>query len=122
MISVHECRWATSSNPCGMWIIGSRSRVGDHIRKWHTGQRHANSTAKCMWDGCAKAMLKDSINRHLVTVHLGEGFHCRGCDQEFPRKDVYNQHAEDSEVCRDAGAAMVYGTASRMIDTRQVLQ
>ena len=67
-------------------------------------------------------MLKDSINRHVVTVHLGEGFHCRGCDQEFPRKDVYNQHAEDSEVCRDAGAAMVYGTASRMIDTRQVLQ
>ena len=66
-------------------------------------------------------MLKDSINRHVVTVHLGECFHCRGCDQEFPRKDVYNLHVEDSEACRGADAAMVYGIERRVIDTRQVL-
>ena len=66
-------------------------------------------------------MRKDSINCHVVTVHLGEGFHCEGCDQEFPRKDVYNQHVEDNEACRGAGSAMVYGTAPRVIDTRQAL-
>ena len=122
MINVHECRWALSSNPCGMWIIGSRPHVGAHIRKWHTSQRHANTTTECLWDGCQCArMRKDSINRHVVTVHLGEGFHCQGCDQEFPRKDVYNQHVEDNQACRAAGAAMVYGTEPMMIDTRQAL-
>ena len=64
-------------------------------------------------------MLKDSITRHVVTVHFGEGFHCRGCDQEFPREDVYNQHVENGEV---PGVAMVYGTEHRIIDTRQALQ
>ena len=123
MINVHECRWARSSNPCGMWIIGSRPHVGAHIRKWHTSQRHANTTTECLWDGCrcTRAMRKDSINRHVVTVHLGEGFHCQGCDQGFPRKDVYKQHVEDSEACRGAGAAMVYGTKPSVIDTRQAL-
>ena len=119
MISVHECRWAAPSNPCGMWIICSKSRVGAHIRKWHPSQ---NATTECLWDGCtrSKAMRKDSINRHVVTVHLGEGFRCQGCDQEFPRKDVYNLHADNRQACRDAGVAMVYGTECKVIDTRQV--
>jgi hypothetical protein len=125
MISVHECQWAKFSNPCGMWIIGSRSCVGAHIHKWHS-QSYADSAVKglCLWDGCTttKAMLKDSINRHVVTVHFEEGFHCQGCNQEFPRKDVYNKHAAGAEVCRDAGAAIVYGTERSLIDTRQALQ
>jgi len=121
MVSVHECQWSMSSNPCGMWIIGSRSRVGAHIRRWHA--KHAHTTPKCLWEGCAKTMLKDSINRHVVTIHLGEGFHCQGCNQEFPRKDVYNQHVEDSEACRGAVAVMVYGADSKrkVIDTRHAL-
>ncbi|KAF8546469.1 hypothetical protein OG21DRAFT_1119542 [Imleria badia] len=121
VINVYECQWAVSSNPCGMWIIPSRSRVGTHIRKWHTKQKHAKNAAECLWDGCAEMMLKDSINRHLVTIHFGEAFHCQGCDREFPRKDVYNKHVEDGEVCRGAGVAMVYGTEHRVIDTRQAL-
>lgn len=67
-------------------------------------------------------MTKGSMNRHVVTVHLGEGFHCKGCDQEFPRKDVYNQHINDNEECKGAGAVMVYGTERRVIDARQALQ
>ncbi|KAF8557867.1 hypothetical protein OG21DRAFT_1504852 [Imleria badia] len=123
MISVHECHWAKASDPCGMWIIGSRSRVGTHIRKWHT-HKHADGRVKCLWGGCttSKAMLKDSINRHLVTVHLDEEFHCQGCNEIFSRKDVYDQHVESGEVCREAGAAIVYGTERREIDARQELQ
>ena len=125
MISVYECHWAGSSNTCGMWTIGSRAHVGAHIRKWHN-QSHADSTIKCQcqWDGCttSKAMLKDSINRHVVTVHLGEGFHCQGCNKEFSRKDVYNKHVTSADVCRDAGAAIVYATEHRVIDARQALQ
>ncbi|KAH0829002.1 hypothetical protein J3R83DRAFT_2453 [Lanmaoa asiatica] len=122
MTSVHECRWARSSSPCGMWIIGSRARVGAHVRRWHR-PTHASSKARCLWDGCtAKAMLKDSINCHVMTVYLGEGFHCQECDQKFLRKDVYDQHIQKGGLCRDAGAAMVYGTACRVIDARKALQ
>jgi len=121
MISVHECQWSMSSDPCGMWIIGSRSRVGAHIRGWHASRRHADTTPKCLWKGCAKTMLKDSINRHVVTVHLGERFHCQGCDHEFPRKDVYNKHAEDGEACKGAVAAMVCRVERKVIDTRHAL-
>ncbi|KAI9568853.1 hypothetical protein HD554DRAFT_2096256 [Boletus coccyginus] len=121
MINVHECQWAKSSNPCGMWITGSRSCVGAHIRKWHARQRHAGNTVRCLWEGCARTMLRDSLNRHVMTVHLGECFRCRGCDQEFSRKDAYNKHVKDDEVCRDAVATMMYGTEHRVIDTRQAL-
>ncbi|KAF8418250.1 hypothetical protein L210DRAFT_408442 [Boletus edulis BED1] len=120
-ISVHECLWATSGGPCGMWIIGSRPRVGAHIRKWHPVQNHTKSTAECLWYGCAKTMLKDSINRHVVTSHFKEAFHCQGCDEEFSRQDVYNQHVEDSEMCKGTGAAIVYGTERRVIDAHQAL-
>ena len=34
---------------------------------------------------------------------------------------MYNRHVEESEVCRDVGAAMVFGTEPMVIDTRQVL-
>ena len=67
-------------------------------------------------------MLRDSVNRHVVTVHFGEVFHCQGCRQVFPRKDVYNQHVEGNEACRDAGAAILYKTGHREINTRQILQ
>ncbi|KAF8420569.1 hypothetical protein L210DRAFT_3574501 [Boletus edulis BED1] len=123
IISVHECQWAKSSDPCGMWIIGTRSCIGAHISKWHP-QSRVDSRVRCLWDGCTtrKAMLTGSINRHVVTVHLEEAFHCQRCNQEFSRQDVYNKHLESSEVCREAGAGIVYGTERREIDTRQVLQ
>ncbi|KAF8441304.1 hypothetical protein L210DRAFT_3630038 [Boletus edulis BED1] len=122
MINVHECQWAKYSNPCGMWIIGSRPRVGTHIRKWHP-QSHVHSMAKCQWNGCtaSKAMLKDSINRHVVTVHLSEGFHCHGCNQELSRKDVYDQHVRNG-LCRNAEATIVYGREHKVIDTKIALR
>lgn len=122
VISVHECHWDRYNSPCGLWIVGSRSRVGAHIRKWHA-QSYAGTMVKCLWEGCTsrKSMLKYSINRHVATVHIEEGFRCQGCNQEFSRKDMYDKHVQKSEVCRDAGAAMVYGTERRVIDTSQVL-
>ena len=123
MISIHECQWAISSNPCGMWIVGSKSHISAHIRKWHD-QGHTNRTARCLWDGCTttKAMLRDSLNRHILTVHIGEGFHCHECNQTFSRKNVYDSHLEIGEACRDSGIAIVYGTERRVIDTRRALE
>lgn len=66
-------------------------------------------------------MHKGSTNRHVVTVHLGEGFFCQGCTETFSRKDVYNAHIEE-EACKDVGAVMVYGTERKAIGIHQALQ
>ncbi|KAG9311442.1 hypothetical protein JVU11DRAFT_8555 [Chiua virens] len=123
LIVVHECLWAKDGNPCDMWIVGSRSGVGAHVRKWH-GYTHTEgrATLACMWDGCEKKMTQGSINRHVVTAHLEERFHCQGCEQTFSRKDVYKQHVEKEEVCKGLGAKMVYGTERRVIDVHEALQ
>lgn len=124
MISVHECQWAKYSNPCGMWIVGSRSHVGAHIRKWHAQMHVENARTNCLWDGCTidHVMLKDSIKRHVVSVHLGETFQCQSCPKVFPRSNVYDKHAEKSEGCRGVGATIVYGTERKVIDTHRALK
>ena len=35
---------------------------------------------------------------------------------------MFNKHVESGGVCRNAGAAIVYDTERRLIDTRQALQ
>ena len=124
MISVHKCQWAKYSNPCGMWIIGSKSHVGAHIRRWHRQAHTEDSKTNCLWDGCTtnKVMLKDSISRHIVSVHLGEAFDCQGCPKVFPRRDVYDKHLEDNGACREVGAVIVYGMEHKVIDTRRALK
>ncbi|KAF9232225.1 hypothetical protein BU15DRAFT_67660 [Melanogaster broomeanus] len=75
IINVHQCQWARSKNPCGMWVIGTKAFIASHIRKWHTKSREDRKATKCQWHGCdARGMLKDSISRHVVSVHLGEVF------------------------------------------------
>ncbi|KAF9222371.1 hypothetical protein BS17DRAFT_185528 [Gyrodon lividus] len=125
LISVHECQWSKSNNPCGMWIIGTKAFVGNHIRKWHNNRREDRNTTKCrcQWEGCDKrGMLKDSINRHILSVHLGEVFFCKECGDESPRKDVYEQHVEHSKGCRDAGAMVTYQAEIKIINAHEALK
>ena len=62
-ISVHKCRWDASNGPCGMWIMGSRSHVGAHIRTWHSRRRQVNSTAECLWEGCTQTMPLEGLDQ-----------------------------------------------------------
>ncbi|KAF9230606.1 hypothetical protein BU15DRAFT_57075, partial [Melanogaster broomeanus] len=120
---VHQCQWARSKNPCGMWVIGTKAFIASHIRKWHTKSREDRKATKCRWDGCdVKEMLKDSISRHVVSVHLGEAFFCKECGEESARKDVYEQHVERSEGCRVAGASVAYRTEIKMVDAHEALR
>ncbi|KAF9222368.1 hypothetical protein BS17DRAFT_185176 [Gyrodon lividus] len=123
LISVHECQWSKSNNPCGMWIIGTKAFVGSHIRKWHNSRRKDRHATRCQWHDCdTRGMLKDSINRHVVTVHLGEVFFCKGCGEESPRQDVYEQHVEHNEGCRGAGTVVTYQTEMKMISAHEALK
>ncbi|KAF9232222.1 hypothetical protein BU15DRAFT_67657 [Melanogaster broomeanus] len=103
---------STSKKTCGVWAIGTKAFIASHIRKWHTKSREDRKGTKCQWDGCdAKGMLKDSISRHVVSVHLGEVFFCKECGEKSPRQDVYEQHIERSEGCRVSGASVTYHIA-----------
>ncbi|KAF9232219.1 hypothetical protein BU15DRAFT_81483 [Melanogaster broomeanus] len=107
----------------GMWVIGTKGFIASHIQKWHTKSREDRKSTKCQWDGCdAGVMLKDSIGRHIVNIHLGELLFCNECGKESPRKDVYEQHLERSEGCRAAGAAVTYLTEIKMIDAHEALK
>ncbi|KAH7929570.1 hypothetical protein BV22DRAFT_122433 [Leucogyrophana mollusca] len=69
ILYVHECRWDLHRSPCRSWIGSDRSFIGKHLQKRHR-MREAGGNAYCNWDGCGMAMLKGSIPRHIVSIHL----------------------------------------------------
>ncbi|KAF9222380.1 hypothetical protein BS17DRAFT_783631 [Gyrodon lividus] len=123
-INVHECRWEEHCSPCHLWIRGDKSCIGSHIQKWHGGKPGGDKfEADCRWSTCQKTMLKESISRHVVGIHLREKWKCQGCREEIARKDAYRRHAERSskEECRNAGALIMYDADARMVDARTAL-
>ncbi|KAF9222373.1 hypothetical protein BS17DRAFT_185545 [Gyrodon lividus] len=123
-ISVHECHWGEHHSPCHLWIRGDKSCIGSHIQKWHGGKPGGDKLeADCLWSTCRKTMLKESVSRHVVSIHLGEKWKCQGCREEFTRKDAYGRHVEKAskEECRNAGALIMYDADSRVVDARTAL-
>ena len=122
---VHQCRWGEGHSPCGLWITGDKSSINVHIQKWHGGMRGGDkSQADCRWSGCGQTMLKESIPRHIVTIHLDEVWECRGCGKSFVRNDAYRRHAAKSEspACQTSGALVSYSADAREIDARAALE
>lgn len=68
-------------------------------------------------------MQRQSIARHVLTVHLGEVWECQGCGKEISRNDAYWQHAARSnfEDCRTSGALVTYLAGARMVNARAAL-
>ncbi|KAF8834010.1 hypothetical protein BDN67DRAFT_1016957 [Paxillus ammoniavirescens] len=72
-ITVHECRWEENSSPCHLWIKGDKSCINTHIQRWHGGKPGGDKfEADCRWSTCGKKMLKESVCRHVVNIHLEE--------------------------------------------------
>ncbi|KIJ05301.1 hypothetical protein PAXINDRAFT_103830 [Paxillus involutus ATCC 200175] len=123
-ITVHECRWEENSSPCHLWIKGDKSYINTHIQKWHGGKPGGDKLeADCRWSTCQKKMLKESVCRHMVNIHLEEKWECQGCGGEIARKDAYGRHAEKAKnaACRNAGALIMYCAGARVIDARAAL-
>lgn len=122
-ISVYPCRWEDQS-PCRLWVKGVKSCINLHIQKWHGGKPGGNKVkTDCRWSGCGMVMQRQSIARHIVTVHLGEVWECQGCGKEITRNDAYEQHAARSnfEDCRTSGALVTYSAGARVVNTRTAL-
>ena len=61
----------------------------------------------CRWSACGKMMLKKSIKRHMLTIHLGEMWKCQGYEKEIDRNDTYGRRwvvRSDFEACLSSGA------------------
>ena len=124
-LTVHQCRWGDDHSPCPLWIKGDKSCINTHIQKWHGGKPGGDKfQADCRWSACGKSMLKESIARHIVTVHLGEVWECQGCGKEIVRNDAYGRHAVRSNfnACRTSGALITYSVDARVIDARAALE
>ena len=122
---VHQCRWDEGHPRCGLWITGDKSSINVHIQQWHGGTRGGDkSQANCRWPGCGQTMLKESIPRHIVTIHLDEVWECQGCGKNFVRNDAYGRHAARSEspACQTSGALVSYSADAREIDARAALE
>lgn len=123
-LNVHQCFWKEDRSPCHLWIKGDKSSINAHIQKWHRGRPGGEKLkADCRWFTCRKTILKESISRHILSIHLGETWKCQGCGKAIARKDVYVRHVErsDFEGCRTAGALITYSADVRVIDARAAL-
>jgi hypothetical protein len=121
---VHQCRWEEDHSPCPLWIRCDKSSINAHIQKWHGGKPGGDKfQVDCRWSTCDKTMLKESIARHIVTIHLGEVWECQGCGKEIVRNDAYGRHAVRSgfAACRTSGALITYSVDAREIDARAAL-
>ncbi|KAF8557851.1 hypothetical protein OG21DRAFT_1481880 [Imleria badia] len=124
-LTVHQCLWEEDHSPCHLWIRGEKSAINAHIQKWHGWQPGGDkSRVDCRWCACVKTMLRESIARHIVNIHLGEIWECQGCGKEIVRSDAYGQHSERSEfnTCRTSGALITYTTDARVIDAPTALE
>ncbi|KAG6382127.1 hypothetical protein JVT61DRAFT_770 [Boletus reticuloceps] len=124
-LTVHQCHLEEDHSPCHLWITGGKSNINAHIQKWHGGEPGGDKLqADCRWSACGKTMLKESIARHIVTVHLEEMRECQGCGKEIVRNDVYKRHVMESDfdACRNLGALITYSGDARKIDARAALQ
>ncbi|KAF8420567.1 hypothetical protein L210DRAFT_804090, partial [Boletus edulis BED1] len=89
-----QCCWEEDRSPCLLWITGDKSRINAHIQRWHGWNPGGDKLqVDCRWSACGKMMLKESIARHIVNIHLGAMWECQGCGKDFVRNDVYGQHA-----------------------------
>lgn len=123
-LNVHQCHWEEDRTPCHLWIKGDKSSINVHIQMWHGGKPGGvKHEADCRWSTCGKTMLKESIGRHIVRLHLGEMWECQGCGKGTTRSDTYGRHVVRSnfEACRSAGALVTYSADVRVIDVRAAL-
>lgn len=97
-----RCRW---DGGCLSVLTVDRSEVMKHLQLLH-GVKSGGDKDKmpCHWDGCGKEMQKESISRHIVTVHLSDKMKCGSCGKQFTRSDSKLRHLKVSKrkECRES--------------------
>lgn len=92
------CQWVTNGAPCGKPIMGDRRNVVEHMQHSHgikPGEEKFRQT--CLWEGCRKILNKESLARHILTVHLKEKVYCAECGLYFAREDSLKRHLKGGQ-------------------------
>ncbi|KAF8840209.1 hypothetical protein BDN67DRAFT_682140 [Paxillus ammoniavirescens] len=92
-LRTYQCLWSSNGVSCLTLVSRDRRSVIDHLHDVH-GVKPGDDKApqKCLWELCTKTMNKESIPRHILTVHLKEKAHCTKCGLSFAREDSLKRH------------------------------
>lgn len=97
-----RCRW---DGGCLSVLTVDRSEVMKHLQLHHNVKSGGDKDKMlCHWDSCGKEMQKESISRHIVTVHLSDKTKCGSCGKQFTRSDSKLRHLKVSKrkECRES--------------------
>ena len=91
---MHVCQWADQGILCGETIRGNKRNIALHLYRRHNIPLGAHKMQQeCRWLNCSRVMQRESISRHIHTVHLRERARCScGCGLFFARSDSLRRH------------------------------
>ncbi|KAF9237883.1 hypothetical protein BU15DRAFT_8921, partial [Melanogaster broomeanus] len=84
------CEWKDGHGPsCGMWVGGDKQDIREHLQKWHGVKRGQDKDKiSCLWSSCSTRLRKESLWRHIRTVHLALRWKCEVCNIQYTREDA----------------------------------
>ena len=90
---IFECQWIRNGSPCNVSVMADRRSVVEHLQHMHdmkSGEEKFRQA--CLWEGCTRVLNKESLARHILTVHLKEKVQCAQCGLSFAREDSLKRH------------------------------
>ncbi|KAG0701150.1 hypothetical protein DFH29DRAFT_1000447 [Suillus ampliporus] len=70
--SPDRCLWMTGDAVCGM--AADVNAISEHVALFHLDRVPSDSQVPCLFRGCLKTVRRDTILRHIRSVHFG--MHC----------------------------------------------
>jgi hypothetical protein len=122
------CAWDLDGSPCGMWIGGEKRDIREHLQKWHGVKKGLDKDRiSCLWWGCeTRPLRKESLSRHIRSVHLGLRWKYLCCGNLYTREDAggKHEHAEgvDGKEPQDGPVAVLLGPGARVINMHAALE
>ncbi|KAF9223343.1 hypothetical protein BS17DRAFT_134875 [Gyrodon lividus] len=90
---MYKCQWSIDGDRCLNLVHGDRRSIIGHLHEVH-GMKPGDEKVpqRCSWYSCTKTINKESIPRHILTVHLKEKAYCTWCGLSFAREDSLKRH------------------------------
>ncbi|KAG8220771.1 hypothetical protein J3R82DRAFT_2202 [Butyriboletus roseoflavus] len=99
----YPCQWFDGAIPCNEVVSSTKSAIGQHLLDAHAIRLKGDKTTQvCLWEACQKTMRRESIARHILTVHMQDKVLCPSCRLRFARADSMQRHHKTCLTKREA--------------------